>query len=50
MSELDENRRTNLTKVISNNQVFITCTDKISIENKNSLVYHIQNAKLEKGN
>lgn len=50
MSELDENRRTNLTKVIKNNQVFITCTDKIFIENKNNTVYHIENAKLDKGN
>lgn len=49
MSELDENRRTNLTKAIQNNQVFITCTDKIFIEDKNNTIYHIENAKLEKG-
>ncbi len=50
MSELDENRRTNLTKAIKNNQVFITCTDKILVEEKNNTIYHIENAKLKKGN
>ncbi len=49
MSELDETRRTNLTKAIKNNQVFITCTDKILIEDKNNTIYHIENAKLDKG-
>ncbi len=49
MSELDENRRNNLTKAIDNNQVFITCTDKIIVEEKNNTVYYIENAKLEKG-
>lgn len=46
MSELDENRRNNLTKAIKNNQVFITCTDKIIVQQKNNTVYHIENAKL----
>lgn len=50
MSELDENRRNNLTKAIKNNQVFITCTDKIIVEDKNNTIYHIENAKLKKGN
>lgn len=50
MSELDENRRTNLTKTIKNNQVFITCTDKILVEDKNNTIYYIENAKLKKGN
>lgn len=49
MSELDENRRNNLTKTIKNNQVFITCTDKILVEEKNNTIYYIKNAKLEKG-
>ena len=49
MSELDENRRNNLTKAIDDNQVFITCTDKILVEEKNNAVYHIENAKLSKG-
>ncbi len=48
MSELDENRRTNLAKAIKNNQVFITCTDKFDIENNNKSYYYIENAKLEK--
>lgn len=43
MSELDENRRNNLTKAIKNNQVFITCTDKIIVEDKNNTIYHIEN-------
>ena len=46
MSELDENRRNNLTNAIKNNQVFITCTDKIIVQQKNNAVYHIENAKL----
>ena len=49
MSELDENRRNNLTTAIDNNQVFITCTDKIIVEEKNNTVYYIENAKLKKG-
>lgn len=49
MSELDENRRTNLTKTIKNNQVFITCTDKILVEDKSNTIYYIENAKLKKG-
>ena len=48
MSELDENRRNNLTKAIDRNQVFITCTDKILVEEKNNTVYYIENAKLTK--
>ena len=48
MSELDENRRTNLAKAIKNNQVFITCTDKFEIDNKNKSYFYIKNAKLEK--
>ena len=48
MAELDENRRTNLTKAIKNNQVFITCTDKISIDNKNNSIFYVENAKIKK--
>lgn len=46
MSELDENRRNNLTTAIDDNQVFITCTDKIIVEQKNNTIYHIENAKI----
>ena len=49
MSELDENRRNNLTNAIEDNQVFITCTDKILVEEKNNAVYYIEKAKLSKG-
>ena len=48
MSELDENRRTNLSKAINNNQVFITCTDKFDIDKEEKSYYYIENAKLEK--
>lgn len=48
MSELDENRRTNLAKAIKKNQVFITCTDKFEIENENKSYFYIEKAKLEK--
>ncbi len=48
MSELDENRRTNLTKIIKKNQVFITCTDKMNLDDKKNITYHIENAKLSK--
>lgn len=47
MSELDENRRTNITKAIKNNQVFITCTDKINLDNKNNSIFKINNAILD---
>ena len=50
MSELDKNRRNNLTNAIEDNQVFITCTDKILVEEKNNAVYYIEKAKLSKGN
>ena len=49
MSELDENRRTNLTRAITKNQVFITCTDKLFVEDKDNTVYRVENAKLDKG-
>ena len=48
MSELDENRRTNLSKAIDNNQVFITCTDKFNIENKKKSYFYIESATVEK--
>ena len=48
MSELDENRRTNLSKAINNNQVFITSTDKFDIDKEEKSYYYIENAKLEK--
>jgi len=42
MSELDKNRRENFLKNIKENQVIITCTDKIKIGN-NSKTYFVEN-------
>jgi len=43
MSELDEKRRTILLEKIKDNQVIITCTDKINIDSKNKKIYFIEN-------
>lgn len=43
MSELDGNRRENLLNNILDNQVFITCTDKININEKDDIIYKIEN-------
>ncbi|MCI8309337.1 MAG: DNA replication/repair protein RecF [Clostridia bacterium] len=43
MSELDEKRRTILLEKIKENQVIITCTDKIDIESKNKKIYFVEN-------
>lgn len=42
MSELDENRRKSFLENIKGNQVIITCTDKIEIENDSKL-YFVEN-------
>ena len=42
MSELDEERRNNFLKNIGDTQVFVTCTDKLEVEN---LEYNIFNVK-----
>ena len=42
MSELDEKRRTVLLEKIKNNQVIITCTDKIEIESKNKKIFYVE--------
>ena len=47
MSELDEKRRTVLLEKIKDNQVIITCTDKIDLRNaKNQKNFKIKNGKL----
>lgn len=46
MSELDEKRRKNLLEKIKDIQVIITCTDKISIANKEVLIYNVQDGKV----
>ena len=49
MSELDEKRRSHFLNKIEETQVIITCTDKIDIENKNSLIYNVKEGKVIKG-
>ena len=50
MSELDEKRRTHFLEKIDNTQVIITCTDKISIENKKILIYNVKDGNVQKEN
>lgn len=50
MSELDENRRNHLLEKIKDTQVIITCTEKIDIENRNILIYNVQEGKVFKHN
>jgi len=45
MSELDEGRRLNFLEKIKNTQVIITGTEKISIANKNILIYNVKSGK-----
>lgn len=47
MSELDEKRRNSLITNIENNQVIITCTDKINI--KSEKIYKIENGFAKEG-
>lgn len=50
MSELDSKRKENILNTIKDNQVIITCTDKISLENtEENTVYKIENGKKNKG-
>lgn len=49
MSELDQKRRNHFLEKIDNTQVIITCTDKIDIENKNILIYNVNNGNVFKG-
>ena len=46
MSELDEKRRKNFIERIKDNQVIITCTDKIEIEGKEIKSFYIKQGKL----
>ncbi len=46
MSELDNQRRTNLLENINNNQVIITCTEKNFFEGVKSKLYNVQNGKI----
>lgn len=48
MSELDKNRINGFIKNIKNNQVLVTCTDKISIDNMVYNQFKVTNAQIEK--
>ena len=50
MSELDEKRRNHFLEKIKNTQVLITCTDKITLENKNILIYNVKDGNVKKEN
>ena len=47
LSELDEKRRTSFLENIKGNQVIITCTDRIDLENENS-IYYVENGICKK--
>ena len=47
MSELDEKRRTSFLENIKGNQVIITCTDRIDLENESS-IYYVENGICKK--
>lgn len=47
MSELDEKRRKSFLENIKGNQVIITCTDRIELENENS-IYYVENGICKK--
>ena len=48
MSELDKERRKNFLENIKNNQVIITCTEKLNLENLNYLEYNVSDGKIIK--
>ncbi len=48
MSELDKKRINGFINNIKNNQVIITCTEKISLDNMVYNLYKVDNAKIEK--
>ena len=47
MSELDEKRRSSFLENIKGNQVIITCTDRIDLENESS-IYYVENGICKK--
>ena len=48
MSELDDNRIKSFLEKIDNTQVIITCTKKIKVENKEILIYNVEEGKVKK--
>ena len=49
MSELDSKRRKNFLENISNTQVIITCTEKLTLENLKTFSYNVKSGKIYKG-
>lgn len=47
MSELDDKRIRKFLENIKHNQVIITCTDKIKLENTKSNFYKVENGRIE---
>lgn len=47
MSELDETRIKSFLEKINDTQVIITCTEKISIENKEILIYNVKEGSIQ---
>ena len=47
MSELDEKRRKNFLENIENNQIIITCTDKINLENLKYKLFNVNKGNIE---
>lgn len=48
LSELDKNRRKFFLDKLKKRQIIITCTDNENIEDKESIVYEIENAQIKK--
>ena len=47
MSELDSNRRENLLANIENIQVIITCTDKMSLKDREKRIFYVKNGNIK---
>ena len=47
MSELDSNRRANLLANIENIQVIITCTDKMSLKDREKRIFYVKNGNIK---
>ena len=47
MSELDSNRRANLLANIENIQVIITCTDKMSLKDREKKIFYVKNGNIK---
>lgn len=47
MSELDKERRESFLEDVNENQIIITCTDKLEINNKNKKIFYVENGKVK---